>query len=329
MIYVDRRWTGHHGIARFGREVTGRLSIPFTSFDSALKPSSPLDVANISRLRLRSRDIIYTPGFNAGVCRGFQLLTIHDLIHLDINEESSLLKRAYYEVVVKPAIVKARRVLTVSETSREKILTWLDDDDIDVVNVGNGVSEDFSLADDPASASPTNFIFVGNLKPHKNLKVIFQALRLRPRFSISVVSSDETGIRLLASELGVETQVSVYSQLSDAQLAELYRGSAALLFPSILEGFGLPAVEAIRCGARVVFWTGCATVSEIARDHGIAVDDAFDPEGWAAAMDASSALCEDGPIGPDDHWKGRYDWQNVARNVSDALLTFRRTYQTQ
>lgn len=325
MIYVDQRWTGYHGIARFGREVTDRLPIPFKSLESPLKPTSPLDVLNTSRLRLGPRDILYTPGFNAGICRGAQLLTIHDLIHLDIDEESSALKRAYYEFVVRPAIGKARSVFTVSETSREKIRSWLDDDEIDVVNVGNGVSQDFSLAHDPATASPTDFVFVGNLKPHKNLRTLFQALRLRPSFSISVVSSDEAGIRLLAKEFGVESQIGIRSELSDPQLAELYRQSAALLFPSILEGFGLPAVEAIRCGTRVAFWAGCSTVSEIASDHGMAVDDAFDPEGWAAAMDACSSLSEGGPIRPDDRWTSRYDWGNVARSVSDALLAYRWT----
>lgn len=322
MIYVDRRWQGHHGIARFGREVIARLAMPFVSLESSLNPTSPLDTMNISRLRLGSRDILYTPGFNAGFCRGVQLLTIHDLIHLDIDEESSLLKRLYYESVVRPAIAKAGTVFTVSETSREKIRYWLDDDDIDVLNVGNGVSEAFSRHHEAPTAIPFRFIFVGNLKPHKNLRVIFRALRLRPRFSVSIVSSDEAGIRLLAKEFGVESQIDVYSKLADEELATLYRDSAALLFPSILEGFGLPAVEAIRCGTRVAFWAGCSTVAEIVQDHGVAVEDAFEPEGWAQAMDACYALSEGGPLRPDERWMSRYDWSTVSRNISDALLAY-------
>ncbi|MFH5878531.1 glycosyltransferase family 4 protein [Arthrobacter sp. NA-172] len=323
-IYVDQRWIGHHGIARFGREVIARFPVPFKTLESPLKPASPFDAFNLARLKLSPHDILFTPGFNAGICRGAQILTIHDLIHLDISEESSVLKKAYYDLVVRPTVANARLVFTVSETSREKIRSWLDDDRIRVVNVGNGVSEDFSIVQESSTASPTNFVFVGNLKAHKNLRSIFQALRLRPSFSVAVVSSDEAGIRLLAHEFGVDSQIRVYSHLSDSQLAELYRQSAALLFPSILEGFGLPAVEAIRCGTRVAYWAGCSTVAEIARDHGIAVDDAHDPEGWAFAMDACSRLSEEGPIRPDDHWKSRYDWQNVARNVSDALLAYHR-----
>lgn len=318
-LFVDSRWTGHHGIARFGQEVTSRLALHFTKLTSDIQPNSRFDILNPMRLRLRTADVIYSPGFNAGVSLARQVLTLHDLIHLEIAHESSALKRAYYEFVVKPVIKRSGLVFTVSKTSQERITSWLGTSNVQVVNVGNGVSKEFCLDSDGAALDAKRFLFVGNLKPHKNLDVLLRALRLRPQYSLDIVGSDEQQIRARAYELGVADQIFVTSGISDGSLAQKYRTAAALLFPSVLEGFGLPAVEAIRCGSRVAFWAGCNAVAEIAADYGVAVSTSNDAEQWAAAMDTCSLAVADGPIEPSDDWKALYDWDNVAANVSRSL----------
>ncbi|MDF2048843.1 glycosyltransferase family 1 protein [Arthrobacter sp. Cr_A7] len=323
-LHVYSGWKGHHGIARFGREVITRLTLPFSSVDSTHSPTSPLDVVGPYRFRLRRSDLLYTPGFNAGICRAPQVLTIHDLIHLHVEDESSLTKRAYYELVVKPAVKKAGLVLTVSTASKEDIQTWLNCDDVRVINVGNGASAEFGSDEEQHNFEVTadRFIFVGNLKPHKNLKVILQALRLRPHFSLDVVGSDANAVQSLARQFDVENQVVTHTSIDDSMLADMYRASAALLFPSILEGFGLPAVEAMRCGTPVVYWTGCTTVAEIAAESGFGVDSSADADAWANAMDECSKSAESGKITPSEAWNRQYDWERVASNVSNALRAY-------
>ena len=89
--------------------------------------------------------------------------------------------------------------------------------------------------------------------------------------------------------------------------------------PSTSEGFGLPAVEALRCGRRPVYWRGCASVAEIAQDDGIMVASEHDAGQWADAMDRAVAAART-PVRPTARWRSRYEWDNVAHRVADELM---------
>ena len=125
-ILADGRWCGAHGIGRFPTEVLARLPgvQPLLGGESMFL--SPLDPLWISKKIRKERPRAYfTPGFNPPLFSPVPfVLTLHDLIHLKVPEEGSLLKRLYYERIVKPALFKAFRVLTVSEWSKQEILAW-------------------------------------------------------------------------------------------------------------------------------------------------------------------------------------------------------------
>ena len=94
-LFVDARWSGNHGIARYSHEVLRRLSLDHKQLQTGIKPTSPLDAFNPARWRFSSHDIIYSPGFNAGITSAKQFMTLHDLIHLHDSSESSILKAKY------------------------------------------------------------------------------------------------------------------------------------------------------------------------------------------------------------------------------------------
>lgn len=319
MLRIDTRWHGDHGIGRFSREVVGRLVLEWSEFTSRISPSSPADAINPTRLSLSARDTIYSPGYNAGITVARQLLTLHDMIHLDVPAGSTALKRAYYERVIRPAVVRAGTVLTVSEVSRKSIEDWLGTDSVKVVNVGNGCSDAFSVEGGRSTHLRDYFIYVGNLRPHKNFEVLLRALALRPEFRLLVVARDEEGVRSAARHAEVGDRVFTTSQVRDEQLAEHYRGSLGLLFPSTLEGFGLPVIEATSCGVPVAYWAGCASVVEAVSSHSVRVDGVSDSAEWAAAMDALAELRATGLVMPDSEWSARYRWNAVAGRVETAL----------
>jgi glycosyltransferase involved in cell wall biosynthesis len=268
-------------------------------------------------MRLTSVDLIYSPGYNVGLTRAKQLPTLHDLIHLHADGPKARLMRLYYERVVRPAIIKAGAVFTVSDTSENAIREWLGRADVDVLNVGNGCSELFT--DAPATQIESGyFLYVGNLKPHKNLDVVLQSLLQRPEYSLIAVINDKAAAEEKIEFMGLTSQVKVVAGLSDAQLADYYRGSIGLLMPSLIEGFGLPAVESLACGRPVAFSSGCLSVAEIVGCFGIPVEDPSSREQWAVAMDELIARSK-GFSAPSASWRNRYRWENVADKVNTHL----------
>lgn len=320
MLLVDNRWQSVSGIGRYATEVTSRLNISHDIFKSAIKPSSPFDVANPGRWRFSSNDLIYSPGFNVGISRARQIITLHDMIHLSPLHRTKA-KIAYYEYAVRPIVTRAKVVFTVSETSKEILEEWLNNEEISVINTGNGCSEIFfsntdhskhEVLDDPY------FLYVGNNKPHKNVGLILSALKSDPRMRIKVVSQDSHEIRILASELGIEDQMEIMVNVDDTKLAKLYAQAVATLMPSSVEGFGLPAVESLASRTPVIYWSGCRAVAEIVRGNGLAIGNTTRPDDLVSAM---QFMLQESPIllNTDDSWANKYRWESVASKVTSTL----------
>lgn len=310
-LYVDTSRAGVHGIGRYSREVVDRLTPRWTDLGHRLRHPLPVDAVNPRRMSLRRADVVYAPGFNAGVSRAMQLLTLHDLIHLQVPEESSVLKRLYYEQIVRPAVRRAGMVFTVSETSRQHIEEWLQDPAVEIVDTGNGTSAAFTPDGERWTGRRDHIVYVGNLREHKNVGVVLRALRRVPDLQLVMITSDRDEAARRITELGIGDRVEVMSGVDDADLAAVYRGSLGLVMPSRIEGYGLPAAEAIACGTPVAFWSGCASVAEIVGTSGIAVASADDVGAWAEAIVALAA-------GPRAEPRRR-DWDEVAAVVNARL----------
>ena len=315
-FYVDARWNGNHGIGRFAQEVLARLTVPWSPLGGRIKPTSALDVANTHRMALGRQSVLYSPGFNAGLTSATQVLTVHDLIHLRSGDERGIAKSLYYEVVLKRAILRAKVVMTVSGTSKKLIEQWLDNPAVSVVNVGNGCSPAFTASGRTAALQDPSLLMIGNPRPHKNMEVCLRALGLNRRLHVLWVVSDMARATELVRSYGVERQVSLLSNLSDDELATYYRAAAALVLPSLEEGFGLPALESLKCGTPVIYWAGCDSVREICGPNGMAIAGAEDAEEWADAM--KSVLGAKKPVHT-THLE-QYTWPAVSRRVEETLL---------
>lgn len=328
-IHVDVRDAGahkrygvNHGIARYAREIIARLSIPWVPLDGPFRRATPLDAVNPRRMALGRNEVLYNPGFNAGVGRCAQLLTLHDLTHLRApTSRLPWVSRVFYEGVVKPAARRTGHVLTNSATSAADIRDWFGDDRITVHNTGIGCSAEFTADGPAADLGRPYFLYVGNFKAHKNAAPAFEAMASFPDcLLVAVVApADAAAAEALAGRSGIADRLVVRSAVPDADLAALYRGSRALVFPSTWEGVGLPVIEALRSGTNVVYSRAASAVAEVCEGGQFAVDDAADSAGFVDRMAAAADAPFVAPPG-----LGRFDWDHVTGRVEAVIRTVRR-----
>lgn len=314
-LLVDDRYRGEHGIGRYAREVLARVRPSWSTLGLPGSPHSPIDAFRALPGVSRS-DVIYSPGYGALARAPRQILTVHDLIQLRAPWPARAKFLAYYNGPVRHTIRRAGVVLTVSETSARDIRAWIRDDRVRVVNAGNGCSAAFTTSGTARAADDPTLAYVGNLRHHKNVDVVLRALALVPgvRLRAVIPEREAAEARARAAAAGVTDRVEWLHGVDDAGLAELYRGAAATVMPSTMEGFGLPALESIACGTPVLFWRGCESVAEIVGTAGAAVDEADDAAAWAAAIRSTV----DQPrrvVAPLE----RFDWDRTASIVSDEL----------
>jgi len=150
------------------------------------------------------------------------------------------------------------------------------------------------LAPVPLLAAPvtppetTPFVLaVGELMPRKDYPTLLQALALEPAREVRLVVAGPVGFRgeeviALATRLGLDDRVRFAGHVTDGELAGLYQGATALCLPSVIEGFGLPLVEAMSAGLPIIA-SDIPVVREITSDAALLVP-VCDPDRLAAAL---------------------------------------------
>jgi glycosyltransferase involved in cell wall biosynthesis len=208
----------------------------------------------------RSLDVLHCPTFRGPVrSRVPVVVTVHDLAVLRHPETFNQWTRQYSRFAVSRVARAARRLIAVSEFTRGEVVELLGVSADRVTVIPNGVGEPF-VAEGPA-AEGDYVLAVGTLEPRKNLAAAQQAAR-------------QLGVELRVAGArgwgGVQVDGWV-GRVSDEQLAALYRGARCLVYPSLYEGFGIPVLEAMACGAPVVTSLGGAS-EEVAGGAAVLVD---------------------------------------------------------
>ena len=267
-------------------------------------------------------EIYHCPFYGApGYWVGPMAMTIHDLIHLRFPEHHGYKHRLFYRWVVGPAARRARVVFTVSQHSKKDIVELLKVDPARVVVTPNGVGDAFQPLGEAARKAalerlgwPQRYILgVGNPKPHKNLSALVEAHRLLKvkdpgAPDLVLIGLDKPG----QAGIRKDDQVIITPHLDDAELALAYAAASAVCIPSLYEGFGLPALEAMACGAPLVA-SNRASLPEVVGEAGLLAE----PEPEALAQALSQALQDDAlgarlrAAGPKQ--AARFSWSQAAQ----------------
>ncbi|ENV55936.1 hypothetical protein F951_03120 [Acinetobacter soli CIP 110264] len=272
-VIFDTRWFGEHGIGRFATEVYDEDF--FQPIKLKGNPVSIFDVIKLTIYLFFNKNFFFSPGFNAPFFFLHRTaITIHDLNHIDVDANTSFLKKLYYNIVLKRACRKAALIFTVSEFSKGRIVDWSGINPDKVKVVYNGVSSAFHQDVQPYLPGFPYIFIVGNRKLHKNED---RALRAFAQADIDknihVLFSGKPSDQLVntAKELQIEDRVKFLGRLSEDELASTYKGALCLLFPSLYEGFGLPVIEAMACGTPVIT-SNTTSLFEIGQGSTIQID---------------------------------------------------------
>jgi glycosyltransferase involved in cell wall biosynthesis len=245
---------------------------------------------------------------------GPHVITLHDVQHLDLPELFSRGERLFRKLAYDRASRKASDVIVVSEFARGRVVERLGLDPQHVHAVWLGIDHERFFRVANVAREPL-LLYPARPWPHKNHARLFEAFahlrRRRPELRLLLTG---VGHDPLSLPDGVEARA-----VSGAELVDLYRRAACLVFPSLYEGFGLPPVEAMACGCPVAA-AATGSLPEVCGDAAVLFDP-LDPEAIAAGVD--EALIRSAELGERGLRRAAtFTWDETARAHDRIYATF-------
>ncbi len=307
---------GGAGVARYSRELVSRLirceAYSFRLYGRTLvaplwahRPNAEWRYVRMPRLwslvglsaelAWRPPDALFVPAHVIPpVHPRSVVVTVHDLGYLRFPREHPPLQRLYLRISTRWNVQVARVVLADSQCTKSDLVQLLGVHADKVVLAYPGASPSFRPALEPERTAIRQryrlperyFLFVGTLQPRKNLLRLLDAHDLAAT-GVPLVVVGKPGWMckpILARIEQSAPNVLHVGPVPDADLPALLSGAVALVIPSLYEGFGLPALEAMACGTPVVA-SATSSLPEVVGDAGLLVDPTSVDE-LAAALQA-------------------------------------------
>ncbi len=215
------------------------------------------------------------------------IITIYDMV-LDVFPKTMYWKnRLPLKLLIKISAKKASRIIAISESTKKDIIKYIGIEQKKIRVIYPGVSDQFSpqisesdiIILNNLKLSPGYILTVCTLEPRKNLIRLLHAYKMVVTGNGNVPQLVIAGghgwlkedINKIVYSLGLREKVLFTGYVPDADLPALYRNAGVFVYPSLYEGFGLPPLEAMACGAPVIS-SNNSSIPEVVGDAGLLVD---------------------------------------------------------
>jgi glycosyltransferase involved in cell wall biosynthesis len=333
-IAVNARFLSQRitGVQRYAREILQRLPElePITPGERWNGPKGQLWEQFLLPGKVGKR-LLWSPCNVGPWAVRNQVVTIHDCAFHDVPQAVSRGFRLWYSWLLRRLGPRVRRILTVSEFSRQRLIDYLQVDPKQVVAIPNGVDERFNptaIEAVPAMRArlglPERYVlFVGSLDPRKNLLGLLKAWdQVSARLDCPlVICGASSHVFRSAGIEQLPARVMLSGYVADEDLPALYAGAELFVYPSLYEGFGLPVIEAMACGTPVVC-SSTTSLGEVAGNAACLVDPA-DGESMAHGI---LRAAEDQTLRRELRSRGldraaEFSWKRAARETWGVLLS--------
>ncbi len=296
-------------------------------------------------IRRAGVDFMHYPHWNVPIfSRVPFMVTIHDLIMIEepksahATTHSSLIhgfKYAAFRTVLENAIHRSRHIITVSDYSKNSVLKHFRVKDKKITSIPNGIIPAINgsaISLTKLGVYDPYFLYVGSAYPHKNLVMMLHAFSIfaqKHRYVQMVIAGrrDVFSHKLEneAREIGIPTdQIRFIDFPSDEEVAALYKNTKLFIYPSRIEGFGMPPLEALAHGSPVAA-AHAASLPEVLGDAA----HYFDPDDieklakiMQQALKPSNEFAEKIAIGKER--AAGYTWKKSAEKVLELYNIFPR-----
>lgn len=244
-----------------------------------------------SLLNRQQLDLMHFPYFSFPILyKKPYVVTIHDLIlnHFPTGEASTLprplyyLKLVGYRMILSQAARNAKKIITVSNATKKEIIDHLRVSERKIVVAYEGVGGNMigtkTKKRNDKLKNTQYFLYVGNAYPHKNLERLIEAFqpvsKKEESIRLVLVGKEDYFYRRLREKVrreSLEEKVFFFGQATNEELVNLYQNALGLVLPSLMEGFGLPAIEAMANHCLVIA-SKINALKEICQDAAIYFD---------------------------------------------------------
>ncbi|MBP3255725.1 MAG: glycosyltransferase family 4 protein [Clostridia bacterium] len=228
-------------------------------------------------------------------CKKIKCVTmIHDIQAFHYPEYFSKLENIWFKMGWKKVLKNADRVVTITNYTKEDIENnFKHKNNLEAIYVpvkaDENEIEDFNSIKEKYNIEENKYYYtVCSMHKHKNLITLIKVMKeikdrnlnIPDKFVISGVGGpNKENLLKEIKELGIEDNIIITPFVSDAEKNTLMKNSNIFLFPSIFEGFGIPPVEAMEIGTRVIT-TKCTSLPEVTQGMCNYVDDPYKIEDW-------------------------------------------------
>lgn len=274
-------------------------------------------------------DVLWVPHYNVPVFyKGKLVVTIHDVFHLAMPQYvKGFHRRMYAKFMFRVATEKACHVICDSKFTRTELCKYVKVELSKIRVIYCGVDKYWYQPNQSEIKIPKTpyILFVGNVKPHKNIQKLIQAFTLikdEVPHNLIIVGKKEGFItsdpRVAELTKQLSSRVLFTGKIEKSELRAYYKNTAVFVFPSLYEGFGLPPMEAMASGCTNIICSNIPVLKEI---YGNSVNyiDPCDVENIKKVL-LESIQCPVEKGSEQTEILNKYSWDTAALKIEELLV---------